>query len=181
MEICQTYYDLVIGGHTTQAAKYFVKHNTTITKNMNEFFDTLCDSKKHYYYMVTFNLKPECVSKADEIDSYIRKQFTHRPALQIVDANISRELTKAGVDHWHVQVTTTTPLSKDRFDYYIKRYGCIDISKSYSQNPKNTLKYISKSTHVDQLTQVKGDSKDLTQESPQKPQKWDRSMFLDFD
>lgn len=182
MEISQHYYDLIIGGHKDAAAKYFLKHSATITRNMKEYFDTYHSPKKEYHYMVTFNLKPEVVSQADSIDEYVRKQFTSRPALQVKEANIARELTKAGVDHWHVQVTTYLPLCKDRFDYYIAKYGFVEVSKTRSQNPQNTLQYLSKSTNIDHLTQEEDGSLDLTQESPQNPQKgYDKSMFLDFD
>lgn len=184
MEIFQHYYDLVIGGYSTRAANYYVKHASTLGnyKLMKEYFDTYHAPKKLHYYMVTFNLKPACWHMGDEIDVYVRKQFTHRPALQIVEAAITRELTKRGVDHWHVQVTTEVPLCKDRFDYYIKRYGSVDISKSRSQNPQNTHVYQSKHTHIDHLTQEEDEPIDLTQGSSQNPQQgFTKSMFFDFE
>lgn len=182
MEIAQRWYDLVMAGKTTQAEKFYVKNVNILTpKVMNDIIIQNTKVTKRYFYMVTFTLKPECIPYADEIEDYIRKQFTKRPALQINTAHIARELTKAGVPHWHVQVETSIPLCKDRFDYYSSRYGQVDVSKTRSQNPQKTLEYMSKSTHVEHLSQ-EGDSKlDLTQESPQNPQKWDRSMFLDFD
>lgn len=180
MEITKHFFDLLKAGKKNRAVKLFLRNYEDITKNARDYLDSLDVKKKTYFYLVTFTMKPECVAQADQIEAYIKKQFTSRPSLQIVTAHIARELTKAGIPHWHVQVESSTPLSKDRFDYYRKIYGHVDVSKTRSQNPQKTLEYISKETHVEHLSQ-EGDSKDLTQESPQKPQKWDRTMFLDFD
>ena len=180
MEITKHYFDLLKAGHKNRAIKLFLKHTNDIASNAKAYLDSLDVPKKSYLYLVTFTLKPECVPQADQIEVYIKKQFTHRPALQIVTAHIARELTKAGVPHWHVQVEASTPLCKDRFDYYTRMYGFVDVSKTRSQNPQKALEYISKETNVDHLA-PQGDSGNLTQESPQNSQKWDRSMFLDFD
>lgn len=182
MEIAQRWYDLVMAGNTAQAEKLYVKNTMLLTpKVMNDIIIQNTKITKRYFYLVTFTLKPECIPMADDIETYIRKQFTKRPALQINTAHIARELTKAGVPHWHVQVETSIPLCKDRFDYYTAQYGQIDVSKTRSQNPQKTLEYMSKSTHVEPLTREEDSGLDLTQESPQKSQKWDKSLFLDFD
>lgn len=181
MEITKHYFDLLRAGKKNRAVKLFLRNYEDITKHAREYLDSLdVPLKKTYLYLVTFTLKPECVAQADQIEVYIKKQFTSRPTLQIVTAHIARELTKSGVPHWHVQVESSTPLSKDRFDYYRKIYGHVDISRTKAKTPQKTLEYISKETHVEHLSREE-DSKDLTQSPPRKPQKWDRTMFLDFD
>jgi len=183
MEIAQRWYDLVMAGKTAQAEKLYVKNFNVLTpKVMNEIIIRNTKKTKSYFYLVTFTLKPECVAQADYIEEYIEKQFTKRPALHVVTAHIARELTAAGVPHWHVQVETSIPLCKDRFDYYCALYGHVDVSKTRSQNPQNTLEYISKSTNPKHLSPDEEEPIDLTQGSSQNPQQgYTKSMFLDFD
>lgn len=144
MEITKHYFDLLKAGHKNRAVKYFMVHYSTISKNAKAYLDSLDVPRKSYFYLVTFTIRDECIPQADEIELYIKKQFKNRPALQVVTAHIAREFTKRGVPHWHVQVETSIPLCKDRFDYYVQLYGQVDVSKTRSQNPQKTLDYISK-------------------------------------
>lgn len=97
---------------------------------------------KKYVYLCTFT-KKNAEDDDDEIEKYIKKQFKRKP-LKVVEAYIVKEKTKADVSHWHVAVETEKPLKKDRFNYYIKKYGFIDISKNKEQNIDTTINYISK-------------------------------------
>lgn len=105
--------------------------------------------KLFYRYMVTFTLRslPE---DEDVIEGYIISQF-HRAPLQVVEAHISKEYTQTGVPHWHVVVTTRKCLKKDRFHYYIKKYGNIDISRTKAQTLDEGLNYINKSSSSKQF------------------------------
>lgn len=128
---------------------YFMKHREDITRNMRSYLKTM--DQKYHYYMVTFTLKDEMKEEYDSAESYISSQFTSRPALSIVEAHISQEFTKKGVHHWHVAVKTKKPLCKNRFNYYQKIYGNIDISKTKCQNLQESLNYISKDIIPKQL------------------------------
>lgn len=98
--------------------------------------------QKNYYYLITFTL----VDKDNEssAEAYIIRQ-TERSALKLQSYEYVKEYTKAGMPHWHVSAVTTKPLKKDRFHYYSKKYGSIDLSRSKAQHDFEALNYISKS------------------------------------
>lgn len=176
MEICENYYKLIKTGSSEESVKFFLKNYNTISKHMSEFINSL--DEHNYCYLVTFTLRPEAVGNADEAEIYIKKQFTTRPSLQVREAHVVRELTKLQVPHWHVSVRTRIPLKKDRFQYYEKLYGRVDISKNKAQNLEDGLNYISKSNTPEKL--VSGN--DLTLPDTQKGTKdYSRAIFLDFD
>lgn len=113
------------------------------TRQINAAIDAM---RKEYMYLVTFTIdtKKYTEKNYDEIKKYIIKQFQRKP-LQVTKAQIVQEGN--GKDkhiHWHVAVHTMTPLKKDRFHYYIKKYGNIDISKSKSNSYDELQNYISK-------------------------------------
>lgn len=108
--------------------------------------------KKAYYYMLTFTLKPSIpLEETDSIESYIKQQLL-RPPLQIEESHIVRELTKCGVPHWHVAIKTGIFLKKNRFNYYIKKYGNIDISKNKGQTLNEMINYMSKVNIPDKVS-----------------------------
>ncbi len=109
---------------------------------------------KKYYYMITFTLNDK--SKDEDpikINKYIISRL-QRPALKIEKAHIVQELTQQDRPHWHASVISKKYISQDRFKYYTKQYGNIDISKNHSQNYKTMLTYISKSTIPKQIIGV---------------------------
>lgn len=143
MELVQRWMDLV-GEDQEEANRFYVRHCADITRHMRAWLDQ--HDRTFYYYMITFTLKPGLKPKqVSEAELYIERQFTDRPALQVQEAYIVKEFTKANVAHWHVSVKTAIPLSKDRFNYYTKIYGTLDISKNKQQNLQDGLNYISKS------------------------------------
>lgn len=102
-----------------------------------------------YRYLITFTQDPKkCGHKStNDIRDYILKQFKREP-LQVVQAWIVQEGN--GKDkhiHWHVAVETTKALKKDRFSYYLKKYGNIDISKTNAKHLQHALDYISKESN----------------------------------
>lgn len=105
-------------------------------------------SKQHKYnYMVTFTIDPT-KNKIDDlleetIEQYICNQ-SHRDALKITYFAYVKEYTKKGVAHWHAVITTTKPLAKNRFQFYEKLYGSVDISKTKVTTTQEALNYISK-------------------------------------
>ncbi len=101
--------------------------------------------KQRYYYLITFTLNddnkdidPNIVSK------YIISRLASS-ALQIEKAHLVQELTEQGRPHWHASVLAKKYISKDRFKYYVNKFGFVDISKNHSQNYETMLKYINKS------------------------------------
>lgn len=176
MEICENYWKLIKTGSSEDSVNYFLKHYNTIVKNMPEFIATM--DQKYYYYLVTFTLKPGLADQADSIEAYIKKQFVDRTSLGVKESYIVRELTKNNMPHWHVSVKTDRPLKKDRFHYYTKKYGQIDISKNKAQNLEDGKNYISKSNTPEELVSPT----DLTQgETSKGTKQYSRSMFLDFE
>ncbi len=104
---------------------------------------------KRYLYLVTFTIDPSKHPKLDDsklldIFKYISNQF-QRPPLGVTKAQIVQEGNgKTKHYHFHVAVETSKYLKKDRFHYYIKKYGQIDISKSSHDSFNEILNYISK-------------------------------------
>ncbi len=98
---------------------------------------------KYYYYLITFTLKPGVKKAVDDIEKYIISQFG-RPALHVVEAHIVKETTKNKVSHWHVAVKTNRFLAKNRFNYYEKMYGHVDVSKTRYNSIEESLNYINK-------------------------------------
>lgn len=100
-------------------------------------------NQKNYYYLITFTLRNK--DDATSAEAYIKRQ-TERTALNITSYEYCKEYTKNNMPHWHASVITTKPLKKDRFHYYIKKYGNIDLSRSRAQHDFESLNYISKSS-----------------------------------
>lgn len=103
---------------------------------------------KKYIYMVTFTLNPTIHPDVDdtlelEVADYIEKQAI-RSALKITRFEYVKEHHKSGRPHWHALIETNKPLKKDRFNYYCKKYGAIDIAKNKAQQNTEILNYISK-------------------------------------
>lgn len=133
-----------------EQVQYFIDNGTYLTpKAFRQYFKEI--SEKNYYYLITFTLKPGMESSSEKAEQYIKAQFTNRPALGVQEAYISKEQTKKGVDHWHVSVRTSKSLAKNRFNYYTKIYGHIDISKNKCQNLEDSINYISKQVKPEQL------------------------------
>lgn len=105
------------------------------------------DYKRHVY-MLTYTIDPNKYKEnADEIEEYINRQHT-RTALKIEQYQVVKEFCKNGMPHWHALVVTTKPLKKDRFNYYISKYGNIDISKNKAQETAEILNYMTKSGEI---------------------------------
>jgi len=119
---------------------------------LEEFIAIVKDHRKELFcYLVTFTLKPSIQpTEYDKIQQYIISQF-RRPPLKVVEAHIVREMTQNNVAHWHVAVSTNKWLKKDRLNYYIKKYGKVDISKSKHNSIQESMNYISK---VDTPTKI---------------------------
>lgn len=99
---------------------------------------------KKYYYLVTFTINRKiCVKSDDDIEKYIIKQVKREP-LKIQKAYMVREGGTKKHTHWHVALYTTKSLKKDRFHYYIKTIGNIDISKTNQDSLEEAINYISK-------------------------------------
>lgn len=119
-------------------------------KVLYKVMDEISGKVKTYCYLCTFTKDPTKVKDVtdDFLFSYVKKQFLREP-LKIVTAYIAQE---GGEDdenkhvHWHVAVKTTKPLKKDRFNYYIKKYGNIDIDKSKCNTIDEAVNYLSKTS-----------------------------------
>lgn len=145
--IVQEYYDWLKQNPNTYGVtpdKFIdamVKHN----KDFHFHFTKLCKEKekKEYYYLVTFTVRDDVDEDEDVIEQYIKKQFLRSP-LHVVVADIVKERTKRDRPHWHVSTIMHCCLKKDRFQYYQKLYGSIDISKSGHKSYETILNYLSK-------------------------------------
>lgn len=136
-----------------EASIYYMEKIGTNVTLMSEFAHELKNAlkikgRKEYVYMITFTIDPAKipdVSKMkNKIQDYIISQ-SERKALNLIRYEIVEEEHKDGRPHWHALAVSTKYLSKDRFNFYIKNFGNIDLSKSYSQQPQEIINYMSKS------------------------------------
>ena len=107
---------------------------------------------KLYIYMLTFTIDPKKHPEitpeiTDVIDDLIKSQAS-RTALKIKNYSYVKEFHKDGRPHWHALIVTYKALAKDRFNYYISKYGNIDISKNNSQQTDEIVNYMSKSAEI---------------------------------
>ncbi len=101
-------------------------------------------TKRYYCYLITFTLtKMYSPDALETIKKYVISQMK-RPALRIKEAHYVQELTKNGIPHWHFSVKSEKYIAKNRFNYYEKKYGFVDISKSVSNSLDESLNYINK-------------------------------------
>lgn len=100
---------------------------------------------KIYLYMLTFTKDPkkDVTDSDDKIEKYIISVLkrTDPKELWVVREGGDKEHKHI---HWHVMIQTPEYLRSERFQYYRKKYGNIDISKSHTKNPKHIFDYISK-------------------------------------
>ncbi len=147
----ESYVDMLMKKQFDQASAWYRVHYNE--PYFNKRFKAVVHKreKKRYYYMITFTLREDYDEKRIErIEAFIKTQ-AYRPALQIQSASIVRELTKAGRPHWHMAVITLKLLKKDRFTYYKKHYGNIDISKNKLNDDSEMLNYMCKSNTITKI------------------------------
>lgn len=103
--------------------------------------------RNRYIYMLTFTLRD--ASNESAAVKYI-KGLPNREPLKIYYMSYVRELTKAGMPHFHAAVGTKIPLKKSRLITYTKRFGFVDISKSKGKvtNFANIEDYMSKDSDI---------------------------------
>lgn len=135
-----------------EQAAYLGQHLQAINSNIKQYLKEQ-DIKNHLYrYMITFTLKEKLLPlEIYKAVKFIKAQFQDRPALQIKEAVMVQELTKNGIEHWHVVCSSKKSISKDRFNYFQKIYGNIDIKKNVHNNLWDGLNYISKTSTPETL------------------------------
>ncbi len=147
--LIQEYYEWITANPDAKYGTTPSKFINAIHKHPEQFnrlFTQVCKEKeiKKYLYMLTFTLRDDIdISDTDTVEAYILKQMSRGP-LHIKKSHYVRELTKANRPHWHVAVETTKPLKKDRFNYYEKKYGFVQINKSSHKNYPTIINYLSK-------------------------------------
>ena len=94
-----------------------------------------------YRYLLTFTVGHK--HDEDEVEAYIIKQLNRKP-LRLLQAYLVKEYTKKGIAHWHCPIESAIPIKKDRFNYYKKLYGNLDLSRTKAQNLEEGINYTSK-------------------------------------
>lgn len=105
--------------------------------------------KKSYFYLITFTVKPS-FTDYDTVRDFVKSQ-AQRKALKFKQFYFSEEKHKSGVPHWHCAVQTEKPLKRDRFNFYVRKYGHVDVSRTNVQTIQESLNYISKDTEPERL------------------------------
>ncbi len=123
-----------------------LKDKRSFTKDFKKTMDRY--ERKTYLYMVTFTLRENHSEEETEIIGNFIESQAFRPALDIIKASIVKEYTKKGRAHWHMAIESKKLLKKDRFNYYIQKYGNVDISKNRHNNSSEMINYMSKSDTI---------------------------------
>lgn len=141
-----------------QKASEYYWEQVIVRNRMKDFHMAMikyCNIKdkndKRYFYLITFTLNDENKDVDPKVVYKYIKNRLLRPALQAEKIHLVQELTQEGRPHFHASIKSKKFISKDRFKYYVKKYGFVDISKNHSQNYKTMLKYISKSNIPEEL------------------------------
>lgn len=106
------------------------------------------EAPRKYIYLVTFTLRPEHHDSTvihDMAQQHI-EGIAKRDALLLEYFSYSKEHTKAGVPHWHAVLVSKNSIKKNRFQYYEKLFGNVDISRTKGQSHQPAIDYISKET-----------------------------------
>lgn len=128
------------------ANRILIQEYTRSKRAFKTAYELVHGSGRGYRYLITFTQDPKKSGhkSTKALYDYIFKQFKREP-LGVKQAWIVQEgNAKDKHIHWHVAVETTKALKKDRFNYYMKKYGNIDISKTNANTLEHALEYISK-------------------------------------
>lgn len=87
---------------------------------------------KLYRYFITWTLSSN--DKYVQGKKYIDGMSIRENALSIKDCRYIDEIGEKGNKHFHMDITTTIPLKKDRFKHYIDNIGFIDIRPVKNDN-----------------------------------------------
>lgn len=145
-EIIQRFFKAELSADEICSNRTLIREYTSSKRKWKKAYEFIYGSCTQYRYLVTFTVDPRKSGhkSTNEIYDYIYKQFKRTP-LQVKQAYIVQEGDgKKKHIHWHVAVETNKALKKDRFNYYTKKYGNIDISKTKAETLQHALKYISK-------------------------------------
>lgn len=102
--------------------------------------------KPKYAYFITFTLKPD--AKEEDAIALINNIPLRKDALGIISMDIVKEHTQNGVAHWHSYITSTKPIKKDRFNYYIRKCGNIDVKKARTADKQEIENYMLKESET---------------------------------
>lgn len=127
-----------------------MKYGISFPRYIKQYVDEYENEDKSYTYMITFtiNEKKYDVKSKDlhnEIEEYIIGFGEQRKPQRC-------DLVKEGTDedhkntHWHLGLKTKKYIDFSNFlKFYRKKYGIVDVSKSWSNDYNNILIYINKS------------------------------------
>jgi hypothetical protein len=103
-----------------------------------------------YRYMITFTIDPKKVLNQNdpEIQDIIEKYIVKLISAQAdVKAYYVKEHPESNV-HWHTVIVRNSAIKSRSFiKNYVKKYGNVDISKSFAENDSNSVKYLSKDSN----------------------------------
>lgn len=99
---------------------------------------------KIYCYLITFTLREDHIKAKYKLIKSKVIQYFQGSALEVIDADIVTELTKSGREHYHVSVSSKKFIIKKTFKNYEKKYGFVDIDKSYCRSREHSMIYINK-------------------------------------
>lgn len=136
---------------TQDHRSYMISHGHEILEAFKKYLNDNDNLSKRYRYLITFTVNTKLNTLPySEVKKYIVKQLNRKP-LKIVRAYIVEEgfenpdKSKGQKHkHYHVAIESTKFIKKNRFNYYIKKIGNIDVSKTKLDSLEEAINYISK-------------------------------------
>ncbi len=133
-----------------------VRHSKTLPMYMKILVREYEQTNKVYTYMLTFTIDPskydvENKELHDIIEAYVIDFGERRNPLKC-DVVKEKSDKHHKHTHWHLGLETKKYIDFSNFlKFYRKTYGIVDITKSWSNDYKNVLIYINKSTPSQQI------------------------------
>lgn len=132
----------------TSFMKYMLSHDLL----QNVLKTTRSTKTNYYYYLITFTLKAKFHDgkQWDYIENYIKNRL-RAPGLNIMECYFNREYTEAGTAHWHASVRSSKIIKQSRFDNYKKKYGILQVNKTFSNTLDFSKAYCGKDSKYERL------------------------------
>lgn len=130
-EYSDFYKDAEEFGDIQAGMAYFINNRLYVVENIDK-----------YRYLITFTLKDPALSLQARNLIYGLKE--RKESLGITKLEITEELTKNNVPHWHVIVYSKKCIKKNRFNHYITHFGNIDIRNITPGTEHEVMNYINK-------------------------------------
>lgn len=138
--------------HIVDVFQYRKVNNLNWVQLCEELFSYVKKLKPNnkYQYIITFTIDPKLNEINDELIKKVENYILNLKPFRESNENTLRcDYVREGDGkekhiHWHFSIISKVFIIKKVFNYYEKKFGFVQISKSSDKNYKNRLDYINK-------------------------------------